>query len=137
MSLSPLKSCIGEFCKMSSTGPIFFEISLFQIKIFVILYSLWLRIQLASFSLVDFPNLNFTMDWHESNFEVFSRRDLICHSQKFQLCQTPVHVFAHISKIFYKYWMSIFFIEYLSSLRPVRTWCVFLSKTRPLHFSNI
>jgi hypothetical protein len=34
----------------------------------------------------------------------------------------PVTFFAHISKIFDKYQMPIFFIEYLGSPRPVRTW---------------
>merc|ERR1712018_866785 len=61
MSLSPLKSCTGKFFKMTSTAPIFSEISLFHIKIFGTLRSHWLRIHLASLSLVDFSNLNFPM----------------------------------------------------------------------------
>jgi len=34
--------------------------------------------------------------------------------------------FAYIPKIFDKYQMPIFFIEYLGSLRPVRTWLMYI-----------
>ena len=52
----------------------------------------------------------------------FSGTDLISHPQKFQpwaLADPPFTFFAHISKIFDKYHMLIFFIEYLGSLPPV------------------
>ena len=52
----------------------------------------------------------------------------------------PFTFFAHISKIFDKYQMPIFFIEYLGSLRPVRTWLMYiwskLSKNLAFTFSN-
>ena len=38
----------------------------------------------------------------------------------------PFTCFAHISNIFDKYQMPIFFIEYLGSLRPVRTWLMYI-----------
>ena len=38
----------------------------------------------------------------------------------------PFTFFAHISLIFDKYQMPIFFIEYLGSLRPVRTWLMYI-----------
>ena len=41
--------------------------------------------------------------------------------KNFNLNRPPLHVFAHISLIFDKYQMPIFFIEYLGSLRPVIT----------------
>ena len=54
------------------------------------------------------------------------------------LTDPPFTFFAYIPKIFGKYQMPIFFIEYLGSLRPVITslMCIWskLSKTRPLHF---
>ena len=37
----------------------------------------------------------------------------------------PFTFFAYIPKIFDKYQMPIFFIEYLGSLRPVRTWFMY------------
>merc|ERR1712018_385372 len=91
MSLSPLKSCTGKFFKMTSTAPIFSEISLFHIKVFGTLRSHWLRIHLASLSLVDFSDLNFTMKEATAKKAILrfvSGRDLICQSQKFQPWQT-------------------------------------------------
>ena len=38
----------------------------------------------------------------------------------------PFTFFAYIPKIFDKYQMPIFFIEYLGSLRPVRTWLMYI-----------
>ena len=38
----------------------------------------------------------------------------------------PFTFFAYIPKIFDKYQMLIFFIEYLGSLRPVRTWLMYI-----------
>ena len=38
----------------------------------------------------------------------------------------PFTFFAYIPKIFDKYHMLIFFIEYLGSLRPVRTWLMYI-----------
>ena len=42
------------------------------------------------------------------------------------LTDPPVTCFAYIPKIFDKYQMPIFFIEYLGSLRPVRTWLMYI-----------
>ena len=42
------------------------------------------------------------------------------------LTDPPFTFFAHISLIFDKYQMPIFFIEYLGSLRPVRTWLMYI-----------
>ena len=42
------------------------------------------------------------------------------------LTDPPFTFFAYIPKIFDKYQMPIFFIEYLGSLRPVRTWLMYI-----------
>ena len=49
------------------------------------------------------------------------------------LTDPPFTIFAYIPKIFDKYQMPIFFIEFLSSLWQVRTWLK-IDQTRPLHF---
>ena len=46
--------------------------------------------------------------------------------KNFNLGRPPFTFFAHNSKIFDKYQMPIFFIEYLGSLRPVRTWLMYI-----------
>ena len=65
--------------------------------------------------------------WKKVILRVFSGSGPICHSQKFQPSQTPPsRFFAHISLIFDKYQMAIFFIKYLGSLRPVITSLMFI-----------
>ena len=53
----------------------------------------------------------------------------------------PFTFFANIPKIFDKYQMPIFFIEYLGSLGPIRTWLMYIwsksSKNWAFTFSNI
>ena len=59
-------------------------------------------------------------DCQKGYFEFFSVNDFICHSQKFQLWQTPPSRCLPIPRFFDKY--QIFFIKYLGTVRPVRTW---------------
>ena len=60
-------------------------------------------------------------DCQKGYFEFFSVNDFICHSQKFQLWQTPPSRYLPICPRFFdKY--QIFFIKYLGSVRPLRTW---------------
>ena len=70
----------------------------------------------TSFSLVNFSNLNFTMKGATALWISFVTPENVNPGRP------PLHVFAHISKIYDKYQMPIFFIEYLGSLWPVRTW---------------
>ena len=62
----------------------------------------------------------------KSYFEVFSGMIPFVIPKNFNLHRPPIHVFAHISKIFEKYQMQIFFIEYSGSLTPVITWFMFI-----------
>ena len=78
-------------------------------------------------------------DCQKSYFEVFFWQGSHMWPPKIStLTDPPFKFFAHISKMFDKYQMPIFFIEYLGSLRPVRTWLMLFdqnwAKTRPSHF---
>ena len=91
-----------------------------------------------------FSNLNFTMKGatvKKTISRFSSGRDLICHPKNFNLDKPPFTFFAHTSKIFDKYQMPIFVIEYLGTLPTVRTWLMYvrskLSKNWTFTFSNI
>ena len=63
----------------------------------------------------------------KSYFEVFFRQWSHLPFPKIStFTDPPFTFFAYIPKIFDKYQMPIFFIEYLGSLRPVRTWLMYI-----------
>ena len=79
--------------------------------------------------LLHFSNLNFAMKG-ASVKKVIMRVFLQWSHLSFPKISTstdpPFTFLAYISQIFGKYRMPIFFIEYLGSLRPVRTWLMYI-----------
>ena len=75
-----------------------------------------------------FSNLNFTMKGATVKTAIlrFFLAGVSYVTPKNVNLDRPFTFFAHISKNFYKYQMSIFFIEYLGSLRPARTWLMYI-----------
>ena len=66
-------------------------------------------------------------DCQKSYFEVFFWQGSHMSPPKIStLADPPFTFFAHNSKIFDKYQMPIFFIEYLGSLPTVRTWLMYI-----------
>ena len=66
-------------------------------------------------------------DCQKSSFEVFFSQGSHMSPPKIStLTDPPFTFFAQISKIFDKYQMPIFFIEYLGSIQSIRTWLMYI-----------
>ena len=106
----------------------------------LVLGTSWMAIKGRSFKYLDaqqvsqqiyiFFKSKFHNEWgvcQKSYFDVFFLAMIPFVIPKIStLTDPPFTFFAYIPKIFDKYQMPIFFIEYLGSLRPVRTWLMYI-----------
>ena len=89
--------------------------------------NVYLREELQIFEGTAGESTNIYIFCQKSYFEVFFSQGSHMSPPKIStLTDPPFTFFAHISKIFDKYQMPIFFIEYLGTLRSVRTWLMYI-----------